>query len=132
MPMAKKKSQENGLPDGVPAFLADAVARAKAARVPTPTEEDSEAFPLLWEMLAPSVLWAGSGEGGTAKKEVLREPMASIYWDGRAGTWLLTVRDKVLKVNITCSVRTLLTAFQDAENHLKAGTFTPSLPRKRS
>jgi hypothetical protein len=110
-------------PPDLPETLAAAVLRAYEGTFPTPTEEEAQTIPHLFELLTPMMVRDPSHKGKGEPRKVLREPLLMLSWDRLQATWKLAIGDKVLNLSGQVPVRGLLTALADAEAALSAGTF---------
>lgn len=122
--MAGKKGQLPPISPDLPENLARIVVASKEGSLPNGTGDDKERLPLLLEFLTPMMVSDPRYRGEGKPPRALREPMLLLSWDRRAGSWKVSLTDKVLNVGGSILVPTLWGALEDVEKHMTGGRIT--------
>lgn len=121
--MGKRKDEtKNGAE--MPERLVEFLEKARENKRPTPTVEEEELIPALFEAMQPGLVPNPNKVKETDPAEVWRDPRLMIVWGRKEGTWLMTLTDDVLGVRIGCKLGMLLNAILDAEKAIRSGEAT--------
>jgi len=123
--MARKKADDTpAISPDLPEFLATVLDSVRQKSGPTPTLEEEEKIPTLFQLMTPMMVNDPRYKGEGKPPRALREPMLLISWDRRASTWKVSLTDKVLNISTAIPVPTLVDALQEVEKALAGGKVT--------
>lgn len=129
MPKARTKPARE--PIQWPEHLKEALRHAQEAHLPSPTQEELSGMPTLWRLLAPEEIPLPAKAGNGETRSAIREPMLTLVYSLGLGQWVVGLTDRLLMLRYTIPVRGPMTAIEDAEAALRAGSAIPKRIRKK-